>query len=438
MKKNIFLLSLIFLLLSGIVFADSFPIYVKPLSGGSVQPSTAFDYRFDFTSDQTCASVLHSVTKTITTDKYGIGFAELDISPLNNTPSYLCEYRAASGGALTLRQTHNISTGLFNRTLGKEVKYNYINITGNMTLGQQISFKLGSTIKEISNWIISTTPLGISGDLNVTGNVNVTGYVNASTVYSGGKNLSELGTYAYNQTTYALVVISTNISALNESLLKTINDNITNLNASINYNYNESNYILTITNTNFTTLNESVTKWLYNMSDGGADGSYNATYEWINTTYNKYWYNMSDGSYNISYAEGDINLQSNISAVNTSLMSYINNNITSLNNSIVANYITDFIKYWYNQTLATLTYLTESSNNLQSNISAVNTSLMSYINNNITSLNNSLIYNYNQTFTQIDNLNVTQLLNATNITTTNISIGNGIIFWNGSNLIISG
>ena len=407
-KKEIFLkniklnlIILLFLLSIGIVFADTIPINVRPLSGGSIQANTAFDYRFDFTSNQACTNVLHSVTKTITTDKYGIGFAEIDISPLNDTPSYLCEYRALTGGALALRKVHNISTGLFNRSFGKNVKYDYVNITGNLTLGQKTTFALGSYLQEIANWFVSSTSLAVQGDLNVTGNVNVSGYVNASTVYSGGTNLSTLGTYAYNQTEYALTVISTNVSALNASLLAYINANITNLNASINYNYNESNYVLTITNANFTALNESVTKWLYNMSDG----SYNITYDALNLTYGQFWYNHTS-AVGAAYSTGDTNLQSNISAVNTSLIVYINNNITNLNTSLIYNYNMSSAYDYYNQTVASNLYTDTASQMCQANI---------------TDLNNTYgLYWYNMTGSggmqyQVDNFNVTQNLNATNI-----------------------
>jgi len=58
-KKEIFLKNIrlnlivlfLFLVSIGIVFADTIPINVRPLSGGSIQASAAFDYQFNFTSN---------------------------------------------------------------------------------------------------------------------------------------------------------------------------------------------------------------------------------------------------------------------------------------------------------------------------------------------------------------------------------------------------
>ncbi|MBU0962457.1 MAG: hypothetical protein KKD48_00980 [Nanoarchaeota archaeon] len=373
MKKRGFLLIIIFVLLTAnIVFSDSIPLYIRPLSAGNIQSNTAFDYQFNLTSDQACSNVLYSTIETVTTDNYGIGFVEIDTSSLTSTPSYLCEYRALSGDGLALRQVHNISSGFFNKTY----------------------------IKEINSILI-----------------------NGSTVYSGGINVT---TWLYN-----------------------MSDGSYNITYAI-YAYNQTDYILTITNANFTALNASVTKWLYNMSDGSynatynkyaynmSDGSYNATYHGLNVSYGKYWYNMSDGSYNATYDAG-INASWNQSWADT---------------------LYSAIAWGYNMTLGAISYITQSSINLQSNITDINTTLdtkFSTYNYNMSdgsynatyakyaynmsdgSYNATYdIWSYNQTQTNYDNLNVTNNFNATNITTTNISIGPSNIFWNGSNLIIKG
>ena len=242
-----------------------------------------------------------------------------------------------------------------------------------------------------------------------------------------------------------------------------VNNNITNLNASIQFNYNETAATLTITNANFTALNASVTKWLYNQTWLNPDylnvtnnlNATNISSQFINvTTLYVGIQKVTDWLYNQTLATLDyistasINLQSNISAVNTSLMTYVNANITNLNASLIYN---------YNTTTYALTVIS-------TNVSALNASLLVYINANITNLNASLVYNYNEsnyiltitntnftalnesvtkwlynmTWTNYDRLNVTNLLNATNITTTNITIGDGGIFWNGSNIILYG
>lgn len=85
--------------------ASILPIYIRPLTGGSVQASTAFTYVFNFSTDPGCSNIVYnSGSKSITTDAYGMGFVELDISKLNQSVSYLCEYKDGS-----LRKVHNIS-----------------------------------------------------------------------------------------------------------------------------------------------------------------------------------------------------------------------------------------------------------------------------------------------------------------------------------------
>ena len=117
--------------------ADTLPIYVRPLSAGSLRPSTTLAYELNFTSDSACNNVILTHSENITTDQYGLGFAEIDISSMSSNPSYLCEYREGS-----LRETHNISSGVFSKLRADD----NINSTGNLTLGQKITFAFGEVI----------------------------------------------------------------------------------------------------------------------------------------------------------------------------------------------------------------------------------------------------------------------------------------------------
>ncbi|MBU0930195.1 MAG: hypothetical protein KJ623_03940, partial [Nanoarchaeota archaeon] len=352
MKKRGFLLIIIFVLLTAnIVFSDSIPLYIRPLSAGNIQSNTAFDYQFNLTSDQACSNVLYSTIETVTTDNYGIGFVEIDTSSLTSTPSYLCEYRALSGDGLALRQVHNISSGFFNKTYIKEINSILIN---------------GSTV--------------YSGGINVT-----TWLYNMS---DGSYNIT-YAIYAYNQTDYILTITNANFTALNASVTKWL------------YNMSDGSY-----NATYHGLNVSYGKYWYNMSDG----SYNATYDaGINASWNQSWagtlysaiawgYNMTLGA--ITYiTESSNNLQTNISAVNTSLMVYINNNITSLNASI---------QYNYNQSNYILTIT-------NANFTALNASVTKWLYNMSDGSYNDTYdkYAYNMSDRQVDNFNVTNLLNAT-------------------------
>jgi len=305
--------------------------------------------------------------------------------------------------------------------------------------------------------------------------------INASWNQSWADTLYSAIAWGYNMTLGAITYITessnnlqTNISAVNTSLMVYINNNITSLNASIQYNYNQSNYILTITNANFTALNASVTKWLYNMSDG----SYNDTYD-------KYAYNMSDrqvdnfnvtnllnatyviseliNATNVNIFKGNITLAAfantttkyanithgNISRLYvgtenvatstittgtvTTLTSttgrittahVITGNFTAINRVIMLNasivnatlmYINGVLinssllynmsgDYNYNQTDYILTIT-------NTNFTALNASLLAYINSNITNLNASIQYNYNQSnyILTITNANFTAL-----------------------------
>ena len=120
----IFLLLSVILISQVISAADTYPVTVRPKTGGALQPNNYFEYVFNFTTDSACTSVLSSKSAGITTDAYGIGATELDLSGLTQSPSYLCEYRNTS-----LRKVHNISLGMFDNVFGSGV-----NLTENLTV----------------------------------------------------------------------------------------------------------------------------------------------------------------------------------------------------------------------------------------------------------------------------------------------------------------
>ena len=117
MKKTIILT---FIILIHITMVLAFPIHVKPLVSGDLQGNTEFNYTFNFTMNQDCSNVVYTNYSSITTDKYGIGYIDLNISSISNIPNYLCEYRNG-----VLRKTHTLSDQLF-----RDVYARNINITG--------------------------------------------------------------------------------------------------------------------------------------------------------------------------------------------------------------------------------------------------------------------------------------------------------------------
>lgn len=157
MKKYLFLFILISILCSVVAYADTIPITVRPKIGGVLQNSSDFSYVFNFTSNVDCTGVLLSYSEVITTDNYGIGFTEIDISSLIDNPKYLCEYRNGS-----LRKVHNISSGLFDKirtnnntnisgTLdvnGISYFRNSVKIEGNLSFGNNV-YIYGDTLNNI-------------------------------------------------------------------------------------------------------------------------------------------------------------------------------------------------------------------------------------------------------------------------------------------------
>ena len=73
-SKELFILASIFLSMFLISSAVALPIYVKPLDGsGNLQPGTAFNYTFNWTTNADCSGVVLTNTSTITTGKDGVG-----------------------------------------------------------------------------------------------------------------------------------------------------------------------------------------------------------------------------------------------------------------------------------------------------------------------------------------------------------------------------
>jgi len=123
----------VFLFIIGIVSA--LPIYVSPLDSGSLSPSTSFNYTFNFTTGSDCSGVILSNESEIVTNKYGVGFIDLDISGLTSRPSYLCEYRDG-----VIRKIHNFSDMVLGKVWAEEFVGDGSGITNLNTTGSETSF----------------------------------------------------------------------------------------------------------------------------------------------------------------------------------------------------------------------------------------------------------------------------------------------------------
>ena len=173
---------LIFLSMFLISSAFALPIYVKPLDGsGNLQPSTSFSYEFNFTTNSDCSGVVLTNTSTITTAKDGVGFIDINISGISSIPSYLCEYKDGS-----LRATHVLPDQIFRDVYARDV-----NVSGNMSLGEKITFAFSEVIDNIiDGWVRITGNLQVDGDVNVTGSLNVSENITASYFFGDGSELT--------------------------------------------------------------------------------------------------------------------------------------------------------------------------------------------------------------------------------------------------------
>lgn len=101
-------------------FTNKFPIQVMPKISGYIKPNTAFDYTFVFATDENCVDDVYTTSVTINTDRYGVGSTLLDLSTMNEIPSFLCEYRDGS-----LRKTHPLNERLFMEQITEQDIENY-------------------------------------------------------------------------------------------------------------------------------------------------------------------------------------------------------------------------------------------------------------------------------------------------------------------------
>lgn len=141
MYKSITLI-IIFVLLCSSVYADIYIIKVRPKVNGVLQPNVNFNYTFNFTSNHNCSGVLISQSINLTMDAYGENFTIIDLSSLNNSPAYLCEYRND-----VLRKVHNVTTGVFdklyvlnNAEFNKNITASWSNAKVNFSYVQNLLF----------------------------------------------------------------------------------------------------------------------------------------------------------------------------------------------------------------------------------------------------------------------------------------------------------
>ncbi|MCK4650072.1 hypothetical protein KAT36_02465 [Candidatus Pacearchaeota archaeon] len=196
-------LILVFLFVTLVTNVVALPIYVKPVSdSGNLQPNTAFNYTFNFTSDVGCSEIILSNSSIITTGKDGVGFIDINISGISSIPSYLCEYKNG-----VLRMTHRLSSQIFDR-----VYADTINLTNNITAsyylgdGSQLTgLAGGGDINGINTAGKYLTGGVDSGTANLLFNETVLNQTidsrDSDTTYTVGSNLSLTGTeFAINMT----------------------------------------------------------------------------------------------------------------------------------------------------------------------------------------------------------------------------------------------
>ena len=72
----------------------------------------------------------------------------------------------------------------------------YLNVTGNITLGEKITFTLGEIIDNmVDGWIRITGNLQVDGDVNVTGSLNISENITADYYFGSGESLTDISTY---------------------------------------------------------------------------------------------------------------------------------------------------------------------------------------------------------------------------------------------------
>ena len=193
MKNKI---ALLFLAIFFINFCSAYTIYVRPLDSGSLQPSTSFNYVFNFSRNIFCTDIVLSNSSSITTDRYGIGFIDIDISSIPDTPSYVCEYKDGS-----LRKVHEISDQIFDNIFSQTINA----VTGYFT-------DIGSSISKVVNgWFEN-----IWAD-----NINAT-IINSSIIYQDGNRvLDESNNGSYLSTYNATYASASKATFINYTNIKT-------------------------------------------------------------------------------------------------------------------------------------------------------------------------------------------------------------------------
>lgn len=197
MKSKLLSGLFISIFLISLAAAESMPLHPTPLdASGNLQPSTSFNYIFNFTTNPDCSGVVLSNTSTIITRSNGVGFIAIDVSEISAIPNYLCEYRDGS-----LRKIHTLSDELFRDVYARNINIsNNLSVSGNSffngTLMPMISlvFDIGRPTLRWRN--IFATNLSID-NIEVAGNINILGDIigpfgNFTELFAGEINISDL------------------------------------------------------------------------------------------------------------------------------------------------------------------------------------------------------------------------------------------------------
>lgn len=164
------------LLILPVINASTLPIVVRPKIGNVLQPNISFNYTFTLATDNACSHALYTRNITITTDDQGLGFTELDVPSVYQTPQYLCEYRNG-----VLRKVHKFGTAfdvIDNLITASKISTNSINtshILDGTILAEDLAPNSINTIHIINGTI---TAADLTTDLSL-GWANLTSYPSA-------------------------------------------------------------------------------------------------------------------------------------------------------------------------------------------------------------------------------------------------------------------
>jgi len=227
-KKIIAILFLVVFLLS-FVSSDEWGVWVRPLSGGSTQPSTSFSYYYIFSSGSTCAPVLYQTeTQNIQTDTSGVGFLTFTLPTNLTNTQYICEYKNGS-----LRTALPVAVQFVNNSFVQNLS-SQGNISTNSWFLGNLNYSYLQNIPSFITWdnAVNGTLLNYSdalnGSIEIKWNANATNFtaiygyaLNDSLWTANYSNFSVIYGYALNGTgwvaNYSNYLI-TNAYALNDSL----------------------------------------------------------------------------------------------------------------------------------------------------------------------------------------------------------------------------